>query len=91
MSLTTRGAVVVLALPVIGMLGIAFNSYENGPEPKPPVVIHEDSPGWDCRTMGNRSCVPAENWGTYDGHDGCLAWVGDTTLIRCADGFVTTS
>lgn len=24
--------------------------------PKPPAALQEDDPGWDCRTMGNRTC-----------------------------------
>lgn len=27
-------------------------------EPSEPVIIHEDEPGWDCHTMGNRRCGP---------------------------------
>lgn len=47
---------------------------------------------WDCRTMGNKVCgQDIENWGEYDGHPGCLAWIGDTTLVRCSDGYVTST
>lgn len=30
-------------------------------------------------------------WGVYDGHHLCFAKVGDTMLIRCYDGYRTTS
>lgn len=32
-----------------------------------------------------------QNWGEYDGHEGCWAAVADTTLIMCPDGFTETS
>ena len=65
-------------------------------------AIHEpaeDEPGWNCLTMGNRSCgegwEPADpEWTTEpDGttHEGCLVLIGDTSYIACPDGYTTTS
>lgn len=32
------------------------------PAPAPaPAPLEEDQPGWDCATMGNRSCDPLPN------------------------------
>ena len=31
------------------------------------------------------------NWHTYDGHRNCYALLGDTTIVLCADGYVTTT
>jgi len=31
------------------------------------------------------------NWGTIDGHPSCTAILGDTSVVICADGYVTTS
>jgi hypothetical protein len=33
----------------------------------------------------------AEDWGTIDGHRFCWAHVGDTSYIKCWDGYKTTS
>ncbi|WJN63478.1 hypothetical protein [Streptomyces phage phiScoe56] len=33
----------------------------------------------------------AEDWGTVDGHRFCWAHVGDTSYIKCWDGYKTTS
>ena len=41
--------------------------------------------------VSNPLDVDGEYWGTYDGHPECYAEVGDTTYIRCADGYMTTS
>ena len=32
-----------------------------------------------------------DNWGTVDGHHNCRAILGDTSVVLCADGYVTTS
>jgi len=31
------------------------------------------------------------NWGTVDGHRHCMAIIADTSVVVCADGYVTTS
>ena len=31
------------------------------------------------------------NWGTVDGHKHCTAILGDTSVVLCSDGYVTTS
>jgi hypothetical protein len=30
--------------------------------------VHEDSPGWDCTTMGNHVCGPTNTQGVAAGH-----------------------
>lgn len=35
--------------------------------------------------------MPPVYWGTYDGHDGCWALLGDTTYVLCADGYITST
>lgn len=65
--------------------------YQNRAVAVPPVA--EDEPGWNCLTMGNRRCGP--DWKpahrVIDGHRDCLWLIGDTTLVACPDGYVTTS
>jgi len=31
------------------------------------------------------------NWGTIDGHPNCTAILGDTSIVLCADGYMTSS
>lgn len=63
------GGLCLLGLTVAGIALGAYAGTTDGPV-KPvntPTVtvtasptIHEDDPGWDCETMGNRVCGPAE-------------------------------
>ena len=40
-----------------------------------------------CLSQG----VQVADWGTVDGHKDCKALIGDTSVVLCADGYVTTS
>lgn len=60
--------------------------------------LSEDDPGWNCATMGDRDCGPRwELWKDYDlgpldgGITDCYALVGDTTILHCLNGKVTTT
>lgn len=63
------------------------------------ISVSEDSPEWNCLTMGNRECGPdwtpadpewsAEPDGTR--HDGCLVSIGETTYLVCPDGYTAVS
>lgn len=71
--------------------------------PPPPHCAYEDSAGpcvWDGSTDGNGrgdSFTVDEDgnaWKPFrdiDGHTGCLINVGDTSTVKCADGWTTTS
>lgn len=64
-----------------------------------PVTVEEDSPEFNCLTMGNRVCgqpfVPF--WGDVvdasgvNHSPGCLVSYGDTSTMVCPDGFVDQS
>lgn len=57
--------VVVAVLAVANAMAVTGGWYCPHPEPEPePTLtrIHEDEPGWNCRTMGNRACGPRERF-----------------------------
>ena len=47
--------------------------------------LQEDDPGWDCNTMGNKSCVPfiVDAWESFDGVD-VAATVGEGVSFRAS-------
>ena len=52
-------------------------------------IVHEDSPDWDCATMGNRICGPSDNApATIENVVACaqsLGGLSDGNLAHCAD------
>lgn len=57
---------IALAATILGLCAVVDSRIPTAPVGAPaPVVLQEDDPGWDCRTMGNRDCerrhhVPAQ-------------------------------
>lgn len=80
---------------------------EDSPATVPPCVTEDSAGPcvWDASSRGNGHGVSftrdaaghvtyAGSWHAFrdvDGHTGCRILVGPTSLVRCADGFETTS
>ena len=61
--------VILLAVSTAALVGLIVfgdpiwnQSAPNNPEPVTPTqpVLQEDDPGWDCATMGNKTCGSPE-------------------------------
>jgi len=56
-SAATGVVVALLVVPFVVLLLLVWADPAHlGETGQPAQVITEDSPGWDCRTMGNRIC-----------------------------------
>ncbi|CAN3132248.1 hypothetical protein ACNUDN_30425 [Mycobacterium sp. smrl_JER01] len=69
-----------LAVTFAASASIAF-SMAAAAAASPAVQAQEDQPGWDCRTMGNHECGPANSQGVpagrYEGGVLVQAWDTD--------------
>lgn len=49
----------MISIVIAGVMCASWRKPLHGiPVPTPTVTVTEDDPGWDCRTMGNRTCAP---------------------------------
>lgn len=106
--MSTSRTVRSLAAVALAASAVMF-TMSTDPAPVAPAAVHveEDSPGWNCLTMGNRVCGPAfvpvsqdlgdalaegdDPAATTRDWESCMVNEGDTTFIVCPDGFVETS
>lgn len=72
------------ALLLVTMLGSLIAYDHNGAQD----VVHEDEPGFNCLTMGNRECGPDwEQTNIIKGQGYCV--INRQGVIACESGYVT--